>query len=512
MKPVVKLSADLIEAFAGTFLSPRYDNSAPTPQMHREAWALYASDWPQCEVIAPREHAKSTALTMDYVLAEMLFRVSDYGILISSTEDLAAEQLSNISEELHENDDLRREFGFKNFESDTKTDIICVMNDGHRFRILCRGAEQRIRGRLWKGKRPNLMVMDDAEDDEQVENPERRTKFRNWFFRAAKQAMGRYGKVRVHGTVLHEDALLARLARCHKCKHLADRCVDGICEKCGTEKTWRHLFYRAHAGFDDFSDILWPEQWPESRLRKRRQEFIENMDSAGYSQEFLNNPLDNDEAYLKREDFIPMCEEDREKPMVVCASADFAVSKADKANRSSINVGGKDVENLLHYLHFTKGRWDAMELIDVMFKVQQDFDPQIFFVEDGVIWKTLWPMIQREMQVRDVRINFEPIPSVKDKATRGRSFQRRMRAKQCRFNKQAEGYADFEHELLRFTGYATATLDDQFDSAALLSTGFDKVPQIEAEDFYSEEDHELERGFWNRGGEAVSGRSAVTGY
>lgn len=511
-----KLTADLVEAFCGMYLSPRYDNKAATPDFHRECWKLYTSDWQQCEAVAPREHAKSSALTMGYMTAELVFRSSDYAILIGSTEDLAAEQLSNISEELHENEDLRRDFGIKGFESESKTDLITVCNDGHRFRILCRGAEQRIRGRLWKGKRPNLLVMDDAEDDEQVENPDRRSKFRRWFFRAAKQAMGRYGKVRVHGTILHEDSLLSRLAKCHKCKHLTPKCFDGICEKCGTHKMWRHVFYKAHESFDDFSNPLWPENWPEERLRGRRQEFIEDGDSAGYSQEFLNDPLDNDEAFLKKEYFIPQSEKEQqyldEGKLVVCASADFAVSKADKANRTSFNVGGKDVDNLLHYLDFRVGRWDAMEIIEQMFKVQRDFNPQLFFVEDGVIWKTLWPMIQREMQTRDTRINFEPIASVKDKATRGRSWQRRMRAQQCRFNKQAEGYAGFEQEVLRFTGYATATLDDQFDSGALLSTGFDHMPQIDEDDFYDEEDFEMERGFRTRGGSTSDGRSQVTGY
>lgn len=489
MKPVT-LSAELIEAFAGTFLSPRYDNKAPTPQMHRQAWELYASPYPQVMCIAPREHAKSTALTMDYTLAEMLFRTSDYAILIGSTEDLAAEQLGNLSEELHENQDLRREFGIKGFESDAKTDIIVVMNDGHRFRILCRGAEQRIRGRLWKGKRPNLMICDDMEDDEQVENPDRRRKFRRWFFRAAKQAMGRYGKVRVHGTVLHEDSLLSRLRR---------------------NKTWKHLFYKAHRSFDDFSDILWPEQWPEERLRGRRQEFIEDGDAAGYSQEFLNDPLDHSDAFLKKDDFVEMKEADFDAHKIVCAAADFAVSKADSANRTSFTVGGKCVNNLLHFLDQRVGRWDPVEWMEEMFAIQKAWDPEVFWVEDGVIWKAVSPMIYREMQVRDIRINFEPILPVKDKGTRGRSLQRRMRARQCRFNKEAEWYPGFEQELLRFTGNAAATLDDQFDSAALLSRGFDDFSQVEEEDFFDEEQWALEWGAKRRGA-LVDGRSEVTGY
>jgi predicted phage terminase large subunit-like protein len=487
----IKLTGDLVESFAGTFLSPRYDNPAPTPQLHREAWELYASDWPQVMCIAPREHAKSTALTMDYILAEMLFRTSDYAILVSSTEDLAAEQLGNISEELHENRDLIREFGIKGFESDSKTDIIVVMNDEHRFRILCRGSEQRIRGRLWNGKRPNLLVCDDMEDDEQVENPDRRAKFRRWFFRAAKQALARYGKTRVHGTILHDDSLLSRLRR---------------------NKEWRHVFFKAHESFDDFSNILWPEQWPVERLRARQREFVEANDAAGYSQEFLNDPLDNSEAFLKRDDFLPMNEDDYDSDKIVCAAADFAVSRADRANRTSFSIGGKDQKNLLHFIDQRVGRWDTYEWIEEMFSIQQRWNPEVFWVEDGVIWKSVRPMILKEMQIRDIRINFEPILPVKDKGTRGRSLQRRMRAGQCRFDKSKEWYAGMEQELLRFTGTAQATLDDQFDSAALLSRGFDDFAQVEKEDFFEEEDWELERGFRNRKSQGHDGRSRVTGY
>lgn len=488
----VALSADLIESFAGTFLSPKYDNKAPTPQFHREAWALYASDHPQVMCIAPREHAKSTALTMDYILAEVLFRTSDYVILVGSTEEFAAEQLGNIAEELRSNEDVIREFGVAGFEIDSRTDIIVKMRDGHRFRILCRGSEQRIRGRLWKGKRPNLLVVDDAEDDEQVESPDRRSKFRRWFFRAAKQALGRYGRTRVHGTILHDDSLLNNLRK---------------------NGSWKHLYYKAHAGFDDFSEILWPEQWPEARLRARRQEFVDGMDAAGYSQEFLNDPLDHSDAFLKRDDFIAMNEEDYAVDKIIAAAADFAVSKADKANRTSFVVGGKDVRNLVHYLDFRVGRWDPTEWIDEMFHIQTRWNPDVFWVEDGVIWKAVKAMVYREMQIRDIRINIEAVPSIKDKATRGRSYQRRMRAQQCRFDKTHPNYAGFEQENLRFTGTAAATLDDQFDSAGLLSLGFDKLAHVEPEDFFDEDDWEMERGFRRYRRQGVeNGRSAVTGY
>jgi len=488
---MVKLTADLIESFGGTFISPKYDQLCPTPSFHRACWALYASEEPAACIVAPRDHAKSSALTMVYILSEVLFRSSDYVILIGSTEDGAAEQLGNITEELAENEDLIREFGVKKFLRTATTDIICEMKDGYRFRILARGAEQRIRGRLWKGKRPNLLVCDDMEDDEQVENADRRRKFRIWFFRAAKQALSKSGKIRVHGTILHDDSLLSRLRK---------------------NRTWKHLFYAAHTSFDDFSGILWPERWSEKQLRARRQEFIEDGDSAGYSQEFLNNPLDHSDAFLKQADFLPMSADDYESDKMVCAAADFAVSRADKANRTSFTVGGKDVNNLLHFIDQRVDRWDPTEWIEEMFSIQQRWNPLVFWVEDGVIWKSVRSMIYREMQTRDIRINFEAILPVKDKGTRGRSYQRRMRAGQCRFDKQAEWYPGFEQENLRFTGAAAATLDDQFDSAALLSRGFDDFSHVEPEDFFTEDEWEMERGFWNRPKGVVDGRSAVTGY
>jgi predicted phage terminase large subunit-like protein len=148
-----------------------------------------------------------------------------------------------------------------------------------------------------------------------------------------------------------------------------------------------------------------------------------------------------------------------------------------------------------------------------MFSIQQRWSPEVFWVEDGVIWKSVRSMIYREMQVRDITINFEAINPVKDKATRGRSYQKRMRAGLCRFDKHAEWYPDFEQENLRFTGIAQATLDDQFDSPALLSKGFDDFAHVEKEDFYDDEERDLEAGFWQRKTMNNSdGRSVHSGY
>lgn len=483
----VKLTAALVEAFAGAFLSPMYDEPVRTPDLHRECWDLYCSDHPQCAVAAPRGHAKSTALTHDFILATALFRDQQYIMLVGSTEDMAIGHLGDIAKELRDNEDLRAEFGIVSLPTDAKTDVIVTCSDGYQFRIIAKGAGQKMRGAKWLGKRPGLVVCDDLEDDEQVISRDQREKFRRWFYRAMKPVIRKGGKIRMHGTILHEDALLARL--------MAD-------------KTWRTLRYKAHAGFDDFSDILWPEQFPEERLREIRQGFIEAQDAPGYSQEYLNDPLDNSDAYLRKEDFIGMLDSDFDRPKLIAVGVDFAISKADKANRTSFTVGGKDTDNLLHFLDQYVGRWDALEIIERFFEIQATHNPDCFFVEDGQIWKAIRPMLDREMLNRDCFINCFARTPITDKASRGRSFQRRMRARACRFNKEASWYPGYEDELLRFTGHSEATLDDQFDSSALLSLGFDDLANVDEDDFLDEEEVEAR----SNNPRKYSGRSTVTGY
>ena len=314
-----------------------------------------------------------------------------------------------------------------------------------------------------------------------------RDKFARWFNRALIPCLRRGGKIRMHGTILHEDALLARLMK---------------------SNSWSTKLFKAHKGFDDFTEILWPQQFPEARLREIRQKFIDSMDAAGYSQEYLNDPLDNSDAYLHRADFIEMSDRDHDAEKLVAVGCDFAVSTKDKANRTSFTVGGRCSNNLLHFIDQHAGRWDTLEWIEKLFEIQETHNPQVFFVEDGVIWKSIKPMLDREMMKRNVWLNCMAILPTRDKATRGRPFQKRMRAQACRFDKTADWYPGFEDELLRFTGKGEAVADDQFDSAAILSKGLESMAELEEEDFLS--DDELYQR--HTGPRSDVGRSATTGY
>jgi predicted phage terminase large subunit-like protein len=485
----MKLSVDLIEALSGVYLSPRYDQPQPTPDFHRECWAIYCSDAIAAAIAAPRNHAKSTALTHDFGLATALFRAENYIIIVGSSEEMAIEHLNDIANELRENDEVIKHFEIKQFVTDQKTDIIVECNDGYQFRFIARGAEQKIRGRKWHGKRPGLIIGDDLEDDEQVENRDRRRKFRRWFFRACKQALRDGGKIRVHGTILHEDSLLNHLIK---------------------NPQWSSRLYKAHRSFDDFSDMLWPEKFSEARLRAIQDEFIKEHDAAGYSQEYLNDPFDNEDAYLRRDDFLEMKEDHFDYPMLFYIGCDFAVSKEDHANRTSFTVGGLTIEPMLQIVDEHVGRLDTGQWIELMFVLDSRYHPDMFFVEGGVIWKSIEPMLNREMRERGHFLPIQVINPVKDKKTRGRSFQKRHKAGGIRFAKHASWYEGYESELMRFTGDSEAVQDDQFDSTATLCIGLENLSKPEEEDFETEDEMNFE--MQSQMLKSDGGRSLITGY
>jgi hypothetical protein len=283
---LIQLDAQLIENFAGAYLSPGYDQPHPVAPFHREVWGLYAdTSIDNVAIAAPRKHAKSTNFTDAFELAAVLLRWRRYVMFFSATEDLAAEHLARIIDVLKFNDNVIRDFQISDFTIDTKTDIAVRCRDGYAFRIIARGAGQKIRGRNWLGMRPDLLIGDDLESEETVTTLEVRKEFRRWFFRSAKQLLGEGGLTRVHGTILNDDSLLWHL--CHS-------------------KSWTGRVYRAHASYTNFNNILWPARFSEAELRKIQQEFVDAKDPAGYSCEYLNAPRDREDVYLKKEWVLPL--------------------------------------------------------------------------------------------------------------------------------------------------------------------------------------------------------------
>lgn len=480
----VPLNAAILEGFVTLYLLERFDNPQPVPELHRHIWRAFTSDHPMVAIAAPRGHAKSSAGTHAYGLASILFGGSDHILIISATEKMAIDHLADISMELKENEAILSHFDVQ-ITIDNETELIGKVG-GRWFRVVVRGAEQRVRGIKWRHKRPNLILIDDLEEDEAVQNVERRIKLRDWIDNAVLPLGGDHCKIRALGTILHFDSWLERTM---------------------TNGSWHTMRFSAHAGFDDFSQILWPEKFPERKLRMIRQLYLDNNNPSGYSQEYLNHPISDIDSYFRTTDFTAMEQKHRDSPKNYYCGVDLAISKADRANQTAFVIGGVDPESYLNIVDCQCGRWDSLEIIDTMFRIQRQWGIDTFIIEKGSIEKSLGPVINMEMIRRGIFLNIVTRAPTKDKMARAQAIRQRMRAGGVRFDKEAPWYVPFEMELMQFP---RSGKDDRVDAAAWLGLFVDEVQASlnpkELKELAREE--ELAESEDNDGG----GRNPVTGY
>lgn len=481
--PSFTLTVEHVEFFVRHYLLNSFDDPAPTPQFHREMWEMCLSPNRHVAIAAPREHAKSTAITLGYVLAMVLFRQKDFVLILSDTYGQAVEFLRDIKTVLFENDLILQDFQTQRTAKDVEDDVIVMMKDGHKFRIVAKGSEQKVRGLKWDHKRPNLVIFDDVEGDEQVENAERRRKFRQWILRAVLPVGTNQTAFRWVGTVLHHDSALQRFL---------------------TDKTWYSKKFTAHKSYDDFSEILWPERKSEAQLRAIRQTYIEQGDPDGYSQEYLNNPIADGERY-----FPDPVEMDRDakgyiRPsMIYYVGWDFAVSTQTKADYTAYTVVGVDSAGNKLCVFNERARLDSKGIVDLMFHVERKWKPQLHFVEKGVIDLSIEPFLNTQMLDQSLWLSIYKLPSSKDKPTRAKTMQGMMRAKHIKFDFETHFFPDLAEEMRRFP---KGGHDDMVDSLCIIGLGLQELAPAYTQEETDQMEYEEEFGI------ETTGRNEHTGY
>ena len=480
------------QAVAGVtvgLLAAKYDNPKPIPEFHMDMWELCCSDAPKVAIAAPRGHAKSTAITHAYILSMMLFKVKSFCLLVSDTEGQAIEFLGDIKAELTGNDTLKETFGVHKILKDTESNIIVQFKDGEKFRIVAKGSEQKVRGLKWAGKRPDLIVGDDLENDDIVMNPERREKFRRWLMNALIPCGSDTCWIRIVGTILHLDSALQRL-------------LD--------DPTWESLFYEAHN--HDFSEILWAEQYSKERLLNIRAGYEAQNDLDGYSQEYLNKPVATGNAYFNPDYFFDF-ERDKHNKWIkpnleYYAAADFAISEREKADYTVILTAGVDPEGTVYVVDVRKFRGDADRIIEELLSTQKMWKPHVFTFETEKIDKAIGPSLRRAMMRSRTYLNINTITPVKSKTTRGRSIQAMHKAGAVRYDKEASWFPDFYSEMQTITDSGPrGKHDDIFDAFAYIGLTIDQY-------FSASSDEELEEEEYNQMYDdyADQGRCYTTGY
>mgnify|MGYP001567344772 CR=1 FL=1 len=504
------LDANVLQGFVGSILSKRFDGSVPSPDCHRQWWELCTSNNKFVAIAAPRGFAKSTAITFSYTLACLLFRERRFIVIVSDTESQASGFLGLIKQELTDNEDIHRLFrlrtdtqGRVEFLKEAETDLVGQFADGEKFRIVAKGSEQKLRGLLWNGLRPDLIVCDDMENDEIVMNKDRRDKFKRWFYGALMPSRSKDGIIRYVGTILHMDSMLENLM-----PNESDKVTVKEELKIWTPRrtTWKSVKYRAHNS--TFTKLLWSDKWSADALKREREDYVARGLGDVYAQEYLNVPIDESTSYFKKSDFLNINEDDRKQVLNYYITVDLAISEDQKADFTCFLIAGVDENKRIQVRNVIRERGlDGRQIVDTLIALQRAYEPVAIGIEEGQISKSIGPFLNESMIIHNVYLTLYPMKHMgKDKVARSRSIQARMRAHTIKFDKLADWYQPFEDECIRFP---RDKHDDQVDSLSYLGLMLDKL--IEAPTPKELENIEY-ADLYEQSGNAELGRNATTGY
>ncbi len=295
------------DTFVNTYF-PHYIRSPHKSELHKYLFVrlvqIVASDKGEADAVAaPRGEAKSTLVSQLFVLWCLVTGRKKYPVVVMDSIDQAYPMLEAIKAELEFNPRLRMDFPEACGQGRVwQAGTIVTRNDA---KVQVAGSGKKLRGLRHGPYRPDLCVLDDIENDEQVRNPEQRDKLQSWLTKTVLPLGGAGAKFDVVyiGTILHYDSVLSRtlknpLWRSARFKALLqwpdrmdlwDKWEEAL-RNLGEETA--HAFYLAHQGeMEAGSRVSWAARPLPALMKIRARDGHDTFDS-----EYQNDPVAGDNA------------------------------------------------------------------------------------------------------------------------------------------------------------------------------------------------------------------------
>lgn len=292
---------------------PHYGKAAPSEfhlYLYERLPQILLAETGQRDVIAaPRGEAKSTKVTLSFLLWAVIRQALRYPLIFSDTFPQAAELLEAVKAELESNPRLASDFP----EAVGRTRVWrigCIVT-ANGAKIESFGTEKKVRGRRHGPYRPDAAFGDDLENDTNSVKPEQRDKLQSFVLKAILNLGPPDDSMHavIVGTVLMYDSVLSRFlrnplwhgkvfkailkwpARMDMWDQFEVLLLTGETPDAGMAAAM--MFYRSNqALMDEGAQVCWPALRPLVKLMIRRAR--EGHDA--FDSEQQNDPVAGDDA------------------------------------------------------------------------------------------------------------------------------------------------------------------------------------------------------------------------
>lgn len=366
-------------------------------------------------VAAPRGTGKTSIVSLAAPARNILFRESKYIVPVSCSSTLAEQQSENLKDELLTNPLINKIFGNMKSKDFSKEQWVADNAwDGwrHGTCVMPRGAGQQIRGLLFRGSRPDIILVDDLEDPEKLDSETQRWKKRKWFFADLMKCVARYKKdwrIIVLGTVLHEDSLINRLLE------------DPAWESVSLELCDENL----HSNWQEFmTDDMVRDEYDEAQRQgvidvffRENRNIVQSPESAGFHS--------NQFKYYEEKDF--KLNTDPEVINVVLVDPSKTV-KMNSAETGIVGIGVNLKTNAIFIRDAVGAKLHPDEVYDETFKMAERINAVAIGVEVTGLEEFITYPFKNEMISRGLNYQFIELKARGGAGGRGEGKKMRVRA------------------------------------------------------------------------------------
>tara|TARA_R100000329_G_scaffold1541_2_gene2625 strand:+ start:1223 stop:2833 length:1611 start_codon:yes stop_codon:yes gene_type:complete len=367
--------------FGKAFLPNDFLNKSDSPPFHYEIGRKLISTQAgqRICIILPRGFGKSI-LSKSAIMHKLCFSAEDeqhFFAWVSEEQGQSIDHIKYIRAHFEDNKMIKYYFG--NMDGGTmgkrwtEKDLVTTRGD----RIIAKGTSQRLRGRAEVDVRYTGIILDDFESELNTKTPERRADIKKWVvstvYPALEESPGKEGWIWLSGTIVHFDSFLQTTC-------------DGYnkAKQNNTSYPWDVTFKRA---IQDEKPI-WKEQFPLSKLKQKKQEFIEAGLVNKFAQEYMNDARDVSSAAFKidrvqnhnfdfkeKGKFTYLIGKDEAIPVNVYIGVDLAATASETSDYQVIMVMAIDAEKNRYVLEYFRERIPTFDMPMKIVEMAKKYNP-----------------------------------------------------------------------------------------------------------------------------------------
>ena len=390
-----------------------------------------------------RESAKTQIVIRANLLHALTFPQNNrsYLVIICATQTTASKKLQEVSREFLASETMR---GLVSEIRDNSGIALEVhYHTGAKVRIEAYGKGAAVRGLSWGSKRPDLVIIDDPQDEEDARSETVTVNDWDWFL-SDVFFLGQSTRIFMIGNNLGERCIIEQVINFSKQLNFTTRRIPIL---------------------DENGESAWPAKWPVSEIEEERH----NAEVLGKTDIWYRNKMcqciSPDSQKFKREYFKYYEMTPDLSTLNIYTTVDLAISQKVNADYSAIVTVGVNSAGHWFVLDVEYGRYDPSTTIDAIFSAVQKWRPLYVGVEAVAYQAALQHFLGKEMPRRGIFFRITPLKADKKKEIRIDNIQPRFAVGTVWFKAGAQWLDKIQSELL---AYPHGAHDDVIDALAYM--------------------------------------------